>query len=291
VEGKLATRADAAKHQGDYRKIVEGVNKTLDAVIGPLNVAAEYVDRISKGDIPPKITDTYNGDFNTLKNNLNTCVDSVNALVADAALLGRAAVEGKNAEWMSNNTISGASAEGPFVGASGFAVKFKMDVTEKASGKRLSYFDPDKKVHYHPYVIEPAAGADRTALAFLLDAYTEEPPSEMRKEGRVLLKLHPRLAPIKVAVFPLVKKDGMPEAARKIVAEFYRHGVNAFYDEKDAVGRRYARQDEAGTPYCLTVDGQTAQDETVTIRERDTMKQERIKVDEAVKVVQKRLAG
>ena len=95
VEGKLATRADATKHQGDFRKVVEGVNGTLDAVIGPLNVSAEYVDRISKGDIPPKITDNYNGDFNEIKNNLNTCIDAVNALVADAVLLSKAAVEGK----------------------------------------------------------------------------------------------------------------------------------------------------------------------------------------------------
>jgi methyl-accepting chemotaxis protein len=95
VEGKLATRADATKHQGDYRKIVQGVNDTLDAVIGPLNVAAKYVDDISKGNIPPKITDNYNGDFNTIKNNLNQCIDTVNALVADAAMLSKAAVEGK----------------------------------------------------------------------------------------------------------------------------------------------------------------------------------------------------
>ena len=95
VEGKLATRADATKHEGDYRKIVEGVNQTLDAVIGPLNVAAEYVDRISKGDIPPKITDKYNGDFNEIKNNLNNCIDNINALVADSNLLVKAAVEGK----------------------------------------------------------------------------------------------------------------------------------------------------------------------------------------------------
>jgi len=95
VEGKLATRADASRHQGDFRKIVSGVNETLDAVIGPLNVAAEYVDKISKGDIPPKITDNYNGDFNTIKNNLNTCINAVNALVADANMLSNAAVEGK----------------------------------------------------------------------------------------------------------------------------------------------------------------------------------------------------
>jgi methyl-accepting chemotaxis protein len=95
VEGKLATRADATKHQGDFRKIVEGVNQTLDAVIGPLNVAAEYVDRISKGDLPPKITDTYNGDFNEIKKNLNNCIDNINALVGDAGVLVKAAVEGK----------------------------------------------------------------------------------------------------------------------------------------------------------------------------------------------------
>ncbi|HHW64932.1 MAG TPA: HAMP domain-containing protein, partial [Rhodocyclaceae bacterium] len=95
VAGKLATRADASRHQGDFRKIVQGVNDTLDAVIGPLNVAATYVDQIAKGAIPPRITDTYNGDFNTIKNNLNTAIDAVNALVADAGMLSRAAVEGK----------------------------------------------------------------------------------------------------------------------------------------------------------------------------------------------------
>ena len=95
IEGKLATRADATKHQGDYRKIVEGVNQTLDSVIGPLNVAADYVDKISRGAIPLKITDTYNGDFNTIKNNLNNAIDNVNALVADAAMLAKAAIEGK----------------------------------------------------------------------------------------------------------------------------------------------------------------------------------------------------
>ena len=95
VEGRLATRADASKHQGDFRKIVEGVNSTLDSVITPLNVAANYVDRISKGDIPAKITDSYNGDFNLIKNNLNTCIDAVDKLVADAAMLTKAAVEGR----------------------------------------------------------------------------------------------------------------------------------------------------------------------------------------------------
>ncbi|WP_277058979.1 MCP four helix bundle domain-containing protein, partial [Trichlorobacter lovleyi] len=95
IAGKLATRADASKHQGDFQKIVVGVNETLDAVIGPLNVAAEYVDRISKGDIPPKITDSYNGDFNEIKNNLNGCMDAINALVGDANMLAKAAMEGR----------------------------------------------------------------------------------------------------------------------------------------------------------------------------------------------------
>ncbi len=166
---------------------------------------------------------------------------------------------------------------------------YDLKAHERASGKKLTYFDPQKNIHYHPFVIEPAAGADRAALAFLLDAYTEEPPSEARKEGRVLLKLHPRLAPIKVGVLPLVRKDGMPETARKIVEAFFESGINVQYDEKDAVGRRYARQDEVGTPYCVTVDGQTAEDGSVTIRERDSMAQERIRVEEAVAVVKKRL--
>jgi glycyl-tRNA synthetase len=161
---------------------------------------------------------------------------------------------------------------------------------EQHSGKRLTFFDSQKNAHYHPYVIEPAAGADRTALAFLLDAYTEEPPPPGTTEGRTVLKFHPRLAPIKVAVFPLVKKDGMPEAARKIIGEFLTHQIKANYDEKDAIGRRYRRQDECGTPFCITVDGQTLQDGSVTIRDRDSMRQERIQVSDAVETVKKRLA-
>jgi len=161
---------------------------------------------------------------------------------------------------------------------------------EKHSGKKLTYFDPQANKHYHPFVIEPAAGADRAALAFLIDGFVEEPPPPGTNEGRTVLRLHPRLAPIKLAVFPLVKKEGMPESARKIVEEFSKAGIKAAYDEKDAIGRRYRRQDECGTPYCITVDGQTAQDGSVTIRERDSMKQDRIQVAEAVKVVRKRLA-
>ncbi|MCX7804358.1 MAG: glycine--tRNA ligase, partial [Planctomycetota bacterium] len=167
---------------------------------------------------------------------------------------------------------------------------------QEFSGKKLTYFDPQRNVHYIPYVIEPAAGADRAALAFLLDAYREEvvPTAGDRKDGsaddvRAVLKLHPRLAPIKVAVLPLVRKDNMPETAREIVRTFWAEGINAFYDEKDAIGRRDRRQDEAGTPWCLTVDGQTLQDRTVTIRDRDTMKQERIRIEEAVSYIRGRL--
>ena len=160
---------------------------------------------------------------------------------------------------------------------------------EKHSGRKLTFFDSQKNAHYHPYVIEPAAGADRAALAFMIDAFNEEPPPPGTNEGRTVLKLHPRLAPIKVGIFPLVKKDGMPEAARKIIAEFVKNQINVFYDEKDTVGRRYRRQDECGTPFCITVDGQTAQDGSVTLRERDSMKQERIQVSDAVEVVKGKL--
>jgi glycyl-tRNA synthetase len=165
---------------------------------------------------------------------------------------------------------------------------------QDASGKKLSYFDPQKinpdtgkpGYHYIPYVIEPAAGATRSVLMFLLDAYEEEPPSEGRKEGRVVLRLHPRLAPIKVAVLPLVKKDEwLTGKARELVKTFWGSSVNAFYDEKDAIGRRYARQDEAGTPFCITVDGQTKDDGTVTLRYRDDMRQERIDIAQAVETV------
>ena len=140
----------------------------------------------------------------------------------------------------------------------------------------LSYFDDEKKHRYIPYVIEPSAGIDRSTLAFLVDAYDEE---EVRGEQRNLLRFHPALAPVKVAVFPLVKKEGMPEVARKIYDD-HKRLFNCFYDEKSAVGRRYRRQDEAGTPFCVTVDGQTLQDNTVTVRERDSMEQVRVSTDQ-----------
>ena len=150
----------------------------------------------------------------------------------------------------------------------------------KGSGKDLTYFNDETRERYIPHVIEPSAGADRGTLAFLCEAYREDtaPDENGKPTERVFLKLHPRLAPIKAAIFPLVKKDGMPELAQRLYLELKRD-CNVFYDDKGAVGRRYRRQDEAGTPYCLTIDGQTLQDQTVTIRDRDTLQQRRLPLD------------
>ena len=171
----------------------------------------------------------------------------------------------------------------------------------EGSGTKLSYFDQQKADpasgkpgwRYVPYVIEPAAGATRAVLVYLLDAYrVEEVPNAKGEEAtRVVLRLHPRLAPIKAAVLPLVKKDGLPEIARELVQKFFKAGVNAKYDEQHAIGKRYRRHDEAGTPYCITIDGDTKTDGTVTIRDRDTMKQERIPATRALEIVQERLAA
>ena len=161
----------------------------------------------------------------------------------------------------------------------------------KGSGRDLTYRDDLTGERYTPHVIEPSAGADRAALAFLCEAYSEdEAPDEKGKlQRRTVLKFHPRIAPIKAAVFPLVKKEGMPEIARDIYRAL-KQRVPTFYDEKGAVGRRYRRQDEAGTPYCITVDGQTAKDQTVTIRDRDTLKQWRVKIDEVVEEIAGRVS-
>lgn len=160
----------------------------------------------------------------------------------------------------------------------------------RGSGKDLSYRDEESNEKFVPHVIEPSAGADRGVLAFLCEAFTEdEAPDEKGKmQTRTVMKLHPRLAPIKAAVFPLVKKDGMPEVAQEIYGSLKEH-FNVFYDAKGAVGRRYRRQDEAGTPYCITVDGESLTDMTVTIRDRDTLEQTRVKIDEIVEVVRERV--
>jgi glycyl-tRNA synthetase len=151
---------------------------------------------------------------------------------------------------------------------------FDLSRHQQFSGKSLKYFDESTKEKYVPYIIETSAGASRSFMAFLVDAYHEE---EVKGEQRVVLRFHPKLAPVKAAIFPLVKKDGMPEVGKKIETDL-RTSLKVFYDDKGAVGRRYRRQDEAGTPYCITVDTQTMEDDTVTVRERDSMEQERISI-------------
>lgn len=162
----------------------------------------------------------------------------------------------------------------------------------RGSGKDLTYRDEATNEKFIPHVIEPSAGADRGALAFLCEAYTEdEAPDENGKmQTRTVMKLHPRLAPIKAAVFPLVKKDGMPEVAQEIYGTLKKH-FNVFYDEKGAVGRRYRRQDEAGTPFCITVDTDTMNDKTVTVRDRDTLEQWRVKIDDLTSELTGRIDG
>jgi glycyl-tRNA synthetase len=157
--------------------------------------------------------------------------------------------------------------------------KFDLEQHAKHSGADLRYFDEVNNKRYIPYVVEPTMGVDRAMLAFLVDAYDESDGSDGREKGEVTLRLHSKLAPIKVAVFPLMKKDKMPEMAKKIVKELKVAGVNTFYDESGSVGRRYRRQDEIGTPWCITVDYDSVKDKAVTLRDRDTMKQERVKIN------------
>ena len=156
----------------------------------------------------------------------------------------------------------------------GIANRGDFDLTQHArfSGEKLEYFDPETEKAYVPHVIEPAAGADRAALAFIVDAYDTE---EVEGRRRTVLRLHPRLAPVKAAVLPLVSKAGMPERAREIY-EGVRTRVPAEYDEGGSIGRRYRRQDEIGTPWGITVDGQTMEDGTVTLRDRDSLEQVRV---------------
>ena len=143
---------------------------------------------------------------------------------------------------------------------------------QEFSGKKMEYFDPQSQERYIPYVVETSAGLDRTVLALLCEAYAEE---TLENDSRTVLKFSPHLAPFKAAVFPLVKKDGMPEVAHAIEDDLRQH-FNTFYDEKGAIGRRYRRMDEIGTPFCITIDGETMENGTVTVRHRDTMAQDRI---------------
>ncbi len=169
----------------------------------------------------------------------------------------------------------------------GIANRGDFDLTQHAkhSGQKLEYHDTVSGQRYVPYVIEPAAGADRATLAFLVDAYDED---EIEGELRTVLRLHPQLAPVKVAVLPLVRKDGQPELAREVYASL-RHRVQAEYDEGGAIGRRYRRQDEIGTPWAITIDHQSLQDRTVTLRDRDSLVQERIAIDALAQELERRL--
>jgi glycyl-tRNA synthetase len=190
----------------------------------------------------------------------------------------------------------------------GVAHRGAYDLTQHAkfSGKDLSYFDedawlrdkdkyPDPKeateakskepYRFIPHVIEPSAGADRFTLAVLCEAYAED---ELGGEKRTVMRFHPRLAPIKAAVLPLVNKEGMPEKAYALYRELKKE-FNVFYDEKGAIGRRYRRQDEAGTPFCFTVDGQSLEDNTVTIRDRDSAQQSRVAIQAVTEILRGKL--
>jgi len=177
----------------------------------------------------------------------------------------------------------------------GIANRGDFDLTQHArySGEKLEYFDQGSGEHYVPYVIEPAAGADRAVLAFMVDAYDEELVERQgagEGERRTVLRLHPRLAPVKAAVLPLVAKEGQPELARE-VHRAVRERVQAEYDEGGAIGRRYRRQDEIGTPFCLTIDHQSFEDRTITLRDRDSLAQERLSIEGIAEALERRVSA
>lgn len=155
---------------------------------------------------------------------------------------------------------------------------FDLRRHQEYSGKKLEYVDTASGDRFIPYIIETSLGADRLALVALVDAYREE---TVKEDKRVVLGLHPSIAPVQTGVFPLVKKDGMPEVAHRI-ADDLRRRVRTFYDDSGAIGRRYRRQDEVGTPFCITVDGQSLEDQTVTVRDRDSLEQDRVAADRLV---------
>src|SRR5438477_8189441 len=169
----------------------------------------------------------------------------------------------------------------------GIANRGDFDLTQHAkfSGQKLEYVDTATGARYVPHVIEPAAGADRALLAFLVDAYDED---EIEGERRTVLRLHPVLAPVKVAVLPLVRKDGQPELAREVYQQL-RDRLQAEYDQGGAIGRRYRRQDEIGTPWAVTIDHQSLEDRTVTLRDRDSLAQIRISIGNLADAIEERL--
>ncbi len=164
---------------------------------------------------------------------------------------------------------------------------FDLRRHQEYSGKNMEYVEPDGKERYIPYVVETSCGCDRLFLMTLCDAYEEDVVDD---EERTLLKLHPTLAPVKAGIFPLMKKDGLPEAAEKLLKDVQKY-FKVQYDEAGAIGRRYRRQDEIGTPYCFTIDHDTLNDDTVTVRDRDTTKQERINISQVKAYLTEKILG
>jgi len=169
---------------------------------------------------------------------------------------------------------------------------FDLKQHQQFSGKSLEYTDPQSRERYVPYVIEPSAGADRGTLAFLIDAYDEDtaPDEKGAEETRIVLRFHPRLAPVKAAIFPLTKKDGMPELGEKLYKQLKKRW-NVDYDLSGSIGKRYRRQDEIGTPFGITVDADSVKDGTVTVRDRDTMKQERVAAEQIPAYLEQKIEG
>jgi glycyl-tRNA synthetase len=162
---------------------------------------------------------------------------------------------------------------------------------QEYSGKKLQYFDPETNKNYVPFVVETSIGVDRMFLQIISAAYTEETltKEDGSTDSRVVLKLPPALAPVKLAVFPLTKKDGLPQKARTIMNQM-KFDFNCQYEEKDSIGKRYRRQDAIGTPFCITIDHQTLEDDTVTIRYRDTMEQDRIHWSKLQEIIQEKVS-
>ncbi|MBN1599350.1 MAG: glycine--tRNA ligase [Bacteroidales bacterium] len=165
---------------------------------------------------------------------------------------------------------------------------FDLGNHEKVSGKKIQYFDTEENKNYTPYVVETSIGLDRMFLSVVSNAYNEE-TVENTGDQRIVMKIPPVLAPVKLAVFPLTKKDGLPEKAREIM-DTLKFDFNCQYEEKDTIGRRYRRQDAIGTPFCITVDHQTLDDNTVTIRYRDTMEQERVAIDKLGSIMEEKVS-
>jgi len=163
---------------------------------------------------------------------------------------------------------------------------FDLKAHMEHSGKKMQYFDPEVNEHYVPYVVETSIGLDRMFLAVLSSSYVEEKISE--KENRIVLKIPPQISPVKLAVLPLTKKDNLPEKAREIMRSL-QINFSCQYEEKDSIGKRYRRQDAIGTPYCITVDHETLENDSVTLRNRDNMNQERIKISDLKSTISEKL--